>query len=175
MEASTIWKRKYRGKGRWVKYWACLGSWISTSYGQFSLDAHFETYEPFISSIFQLFLDHSEPWITETADIYLTDTGAHLYLQRCEQSPIWFNTVYLSNFHCNTAAFKVLCHILKNTWFWETDITLLSKVNNEYKVMRVLQYSRSCLLQVFIIAKHLQIIKYQMSTVCPYVVTYCMP
>jgi len=46
-------------KGRWIKYWAHLGCWISPFYGPFSLDVHFETYEPFISLIFQIFF---RPW-----------------------------------------------------------------------------------------------------------------
>jgi hypothetical protein len=36
-----------RGYGE--KYWMNLGCWISPRYSLFSLDAHFETYEPFIS------------------------------------------------------------------------------------------------------------------------------
>jgi hypothetical protein len=35
------------------KYWARLGCWISPCYGTFWLGARFETYEPFISLIFQ--------------------------------------------------------------------------------------------------------------------------
>jgi hypothetical protein len=42
MEASSVGKREYRGKGRWFKYWACVGCWISPCYGPFSLGAHFE-------------------------------------------------------------------------------------------------------------------------------------
>jgi hypothetical protein len=53
-----------------------LGCWISPCYGPFSLGAHFETYEPFISLIFQfLFSGHGELWITETVDIESADTG----------------------------------------------------------------------------------------------------
>jgi len=40
---------------REVKYWACLGCWISQCYGPFLLGAHFENYESFISLIFQIF------------------------------------------------------------------------------------------------------------------------
>jgi hypothetical protein len=36
-----------------AKYWKRLGCWISQCYGPFSLGARFETYEPFISLIFQ--------------------------------------------------------------------------------------------------------------------------
>jgi hypothetical protein len=43
-------------RGQWVKCWARLGYWISLCYGPFSLGARFETYEPFISLIFQFFL-----------------------------------------------------------------------------------------------------------------------
>jgi hypothetical protein len=38
----------------------------------------FETYEPFISLIFQFFSDRSERWLSETADTETVDTGAHL-------------------------------------------------------------------------------------------------
>jgi hypothetical protein len=76
MEASSAGKREYGGRGRWVKYWARLGWWISPCYGPFSLGAHFETYEPSISLIFTFF---SGPRITETADSESVDTGARLY------------------------------------------------------------------------------------------------
>jgi hypothetical protein len=49
-----------RDKGRWVKYWAHFGCWISPCYGPLSLSARFETYEPFISLIFQLFSGRSK-------------------------------------------------------------------------------------------------------------------
>jgi hypothetical protein len=55
MEASSVGKREYRGKGRWVKYWAYLGCWISPCYDPFSAGVRFETYEPFISLISKLF------------------------------------------------------------------------------------------------------------------------
>jgi hypothetical protein len=55
MEASIAGKREYGGKGRCVKHWARLGCWISSRYGQFSLGARFETYEPFISLIINFF------------------------------------------------------------------------------------------------------------------------
>jgi hypothetical protein len=38
-------------------------------YNPFSLGARFETYEPFISLIFQIFSGRGKPWITKTADI----------------------------------------------------------------------------------------------------------
>jgi hypothetical protein len=44
----------YEDKRRWVTYWSLLGCWISVRYGPFSLGVRFETYEPFISLIFQL-------------------------------------------------------------------------------------------------------------------------
>jgi hypothetical protein len=59
--------------------WACLGCWISQCYGPFLLGAHFETYEPFISLIFQFFLSRSKPQITETTDTESADTRARLY------------------------------------------------------------------------------------------------
>jgi hypothetical protein len=34
------------------------------------------TYEPFISLIFQFFLGHGKPWITETMDTESADVGA---------------------------------------------------------------------------------------------------
>jgi hypothetical protein len=51
-----------------------LGCWISPWYGPFSLGAHFETYEPFISLIFKFFLGHGKPWITENAVTESMDT-----------------------------------------------------------------------------------------------------
>jgi hypothetical protein len=51
-----------------------LGCWISPCYGPFSLGARFETYEPFISLIFQFFSGRSKQRITETADM-----DVHLY------------------------------------------------------------------------------------------------
>jgi len=41
--------------GKKVKHWVRFGCWISTCYGLFSLGTRFETYEPFISLIFQTF------------------------------------------------------------------------------------------------------------------------
>jgi len=38
---SYIRNRRYGDKGRWVKYWACLGCWISPCYSPFSLGARF--------------------------------------------------------------------------------------------------------------------------------------
>jgi hypothetical protein len=55
MEASSVGKCEYGGKGRWVKYWARLGCWISPCYRLSSLGARFETYESFISLIFKFF------------------------------------------------------------------------------------------------------------------------
>jgi hypothetical protein len=68
-EASSVRKHEYRGNGRWVKYWACLGCWISPCYGLFMLGRHFETYELFISLIFQF--SFRPRWTA--------DTGARLY------------------------------------------------------------------------------------------------
>jgi len=48
-------KRGYGDKGRWVKYWAPLGCWISPCYCPLSLGARFETFERFISLIPILF------------------------------------------------------------------------------------------------------------------------
>ena len=64
-------------KGRWVKYWARLGCWISPCYGLFSLGARFETNELFISLIFQnfFFSGRGQPRITESAN-----TAVLLYL-----------------------------------------------------------------------------------------------
>jgi hypothetical protein len=45
----------YRGKRAGLWYWARLGCWISPCYGPFSRGTHFETYESFISLIFQFF------------------------------------------------------------------------------------------------------------------------
>jgi hypothetical protein len=80
MEANSPGKREYGGKDRRVKYWAHLGCWISPCYGPFSLDARFETYEPFISLVLQFRSGRGEPRITESADTESVDTGAHLYI-----------------------------------------------------------------------------------------------
>jgi len=56
----------------------CLGCWISPSYGPFSLGARFETYESFISLIFQFFSGRGKPRITEIADM-----GVRLYYILC--------------------------------------------------------------------------------------------
>jgi hypothetical protein len=57
-------------------YWARLGFWISPFYGPFSLGARFETYEEFISLIFQFsFSGRSKPRITESVD-----TGAEFII-----------------------------------------------------------------------------------------------
>jgi hypothetical protein len=50
-----MFERGHGSKERLVKYWAILGCWILPCYGPFSLDARLETYEPFISLIFQIF------------------------------------------------------------------------------------------------------------------------
>jgi hypothetical protein len=57
-----------------------FGLLISPCYGPFSLGASFESYEPFISLIFQFcFSGSSKPRITETAETESVDTGARLY------------------------------------------------------------------------------------------------
>jgi hypothetical protein len=66
----------YVEKGKWVKYFAHLGCWISPCYGPFLLGAHFEAYEPFISLIFQFF---PRMQITQTGDAESADMGARLY------------------------------------------------------------------------------------------------
>ena len=66
----------YGDTGRRVKYWACLGCWISPCYGPFPLGARFETYEPFIYLIFQILSGCGKPRITEIADTESTDTGS---------------------------------------------------------------------------------------------------
>jgi hypothetical protein len=54
-----------------------LGCWISPCYSPFSLGAHFEIYELFISLIF-LFWEGvgGKPWITETSNTEPVDMGA---------------------------------------------------------------------------------------------------
>jgi hypothetical protein len=56
-----------------------LGCWISPRYGQFSLGAHFETYEPFIPLIFTFFSGRGKPQIIESVDTESTNMGAHTY------------------------------------------------------------------------------------------------
>ena len=71
---ASLWGSVYTGdKGSWVKYWACLGCWISPCYGPFWLGARFETYELFISLIFKLFSGRSISYITETLDTESAD------------------------------------------------------------------------------------------------------
>jgi hypothetical protein len=88
MEASYAGKREYGGKGRWVKYWACLGCWISPRYGPSSLGARFETYKPFISLIFNFFF--SPRW---TADNWkcgycISGYGGHDCTSQHQMQPI---------------------------------------------------------------------------------------
>jgi hypothetical protein len=58
-----------------------LGCWISPYYGPFSLGARFETYETFISLIFQSLSGSNKPRITETANTESADKGVRLYLE----------------------------------------------------------------------------------------------
>jgi hypothetical protein len=71
MVASYERKCEYGGEGRWVKYWAGLGCWISPCYSLLSLGACFETNELFISLIFKIF------WGALGTDS--VDEGAHRY------------------------------------------------------------------------------------------------
>jgi len=64
-----------QGQRKMSKYWAHLGCWISPCYCPFSLVVRFETYEPFISLIFQVFSGHGKLQTTET-----TDTGVRKIL-----------------------------------------------------------------------------------------------
>ena len=68
-------KRGCGDKGRWVKYWASLGCWISPCYGHFSLGSRVETYKPFISLIFHFFFGPRQTAASESAD-----TGVRLDL-----------------------------------------------------------------------------------------------
>jgi hypothetical protein len=90
MEASFVGKREYGGKGRWVKYWAHLGCWISPCYGPFSLGGRFETYEPFIYLIFNFFSGRGKPRITLSVG-----TGAHLYVVTVASSRTVFISLYV--------------------------------------------------------------------------------
>jgi hypothetical protein len=51
-----------------------------TMLGPFSLGRRFETYEPFISLILNLFSGRGKPRVTETEDTESVDTGARPYL-----------------------------------------------------------------------------------------------
>jgi hypothetical protein len=83
MEASSAGKRDYGGKGRLVKYWARLGCWISPCYGPFSLGGRFETYEPFISLIFQLFSGPRWTAYNWNRGYWIIGYGAHLCVCVC--------------------------------------------------------------------------------------------
>jgi hypothetical protein len=85
VEESSAGKHEYGGKGRWVKYWAHLGCWISPRYSPFLLGTCFETYEPFISLILKFFWGHHKPWITETADM-----GAQRYFSYYKIAEVLF-------------------------------------------------------------------------------------
>jgi hypothetical protein len=67
------------GQRKMSQYWAHVGCWISPCYGPFSLGVHFETYETFISLIFQFFLGCGKMRITETMDTKSVDMGTRLY------------------------------------------------------------------------------------------------
>jgi hypothetical protein len=66
------------GKGRWVKYWPRLGCWISPCFGPFSLGARCETYEPFISLIFQFFFGAAV-----NRGYWIHGYGVRLYIEIC--------------------------------------------------------------------------------------------
>jgi hypothetical protein len=53
-----------------------LGCWIPPWYSLFSLGKRLETYELFISLIFQFFSGHRKLWLTETVDNVSVDTAA---------------------------------------------------------------------------------------------------
>jgi hypothetical protein len=64
-------------------YWGRLGCWISSCHGPFSLGAPFETYDPFIYLIFQIFFSGAgQPRINETADTESADAAVHLYSEQ---------------------------------------------------------------------------------------------
>jgi hypothetical protein len=69
-----------RGQREISQALGAFGLWISPGYCPCSLGARFETYEPFISLIFQFFSGCGKPRIIETADTQSVDTGARLYL-----------------------------------------------------------------------------------------------
>jgi hypothetical protein len=74
-----------------------LGCWISPCYGPFSLGARYDTYEPFISSIFKFFSGRGKPQIVETTDTESVDMGARLYydlMQFSGTTDIWSVAVY---------------------------------------------------------------------------------
>jgi hypothetical protein len=49
--------------------------------GPFSLGARFETYEPFIPLIFQIFSGRRKLQITETADSEFVDMGVRMHMK----------------------------------------------------------------------------------------------
>jgi hypothetical protein len=57
-----------------------LGCWVSPFYSPFSPGVHFETYELFISLIFNFFSGHGKLQIGETTGTESADTGAHQYM-----------------------------------------------------------------------------------------------
>jgi hypothetical protein len=83
MEVSSAGKREYGGKGRWVKYWARLGCWISPCYGPFLLGLRFETYEPFISLIFNFVSGRGKPRILNQRISGHTYTHTHPNTHTC--------------------------------------------------------------------------------------------
>jgi hypothetical protein len=70
MVASLLGKRAYGNKGSWVKYWAHLGGWNSPRYGPFSLGVRFESYEPYISLIFQIISGRGKPRMGPPVSVY---------------------------------------------------------------------------------------------------------
>jgi hypothetical protein len=91
MEASSVGMHEYGGRGRWVKYWAHLGCWISPHYRPFSLGRRFETYEPFIPLIFQFYFGprwtagnwNRRYWISGYGGMPVYSCIACLQLQLC--------------------------------------------------------------------------------------------
>jgi hypothetical protein len=88
---------------REVKYWACLGCWISQCFGLFSPGTRFETYEQFISLIFKIFFCAAvNCGLTETADTEsTTDMGRLPALLKLMFNTTLFLTLF---FHCEWRA-----------------------------------------------------------------------
>jgi hypothetical protein len=100
MKERSAEKRGYGDEGRWVKYWTCWGCWISPCHCPLSLDAGFETYEPFIYLILIFFpaAVNRGYWTNEYG-------GTTLYgIKRT-----WFVCIYVKDKDLSVLKFFVLC------------------------------------------------------------------
>jgi hypothetical protein len=133
MDASSVRKREYGEKGRWVKYWKRLGSWISPCYGPFSLGGRFETFEPFICLIFPIsFSSRGEPRILNQL------IRGHTCTILCPTF-LWMltNLVYLWRYYLG-------CYQCLSIFRYTQQLKIIINVKCIWKVWTTLRQNTSC-------------------------------